>query len=267
MIRACSRSRFRNPPVGGGSAFTPLSLFTAGEQGAWYDPSDLSTLFQDVAATIPVTTSGQTVALMRDKSGRNNHASQAVAASRPTFRTGSGLAWLEFDGSDDFLVTAAIDMTITSKLSTFTGLFKANDAGTAIVFEFSADANANTGSFYLEAPPAPASPSYTFAAKATNIIGRNGAPFAAPITNVVSGIVDLRVTQVIRVNAIQTSGATPNHGAGSFGNYPLYLGRRGGTTFPFAGNLYGLVIVGALSDSLAILNSEGFMAMKSGIAF
>jgi hypothetical protein len=44
------------------------ALFEAGEQGAWYDPSDLTTLFQDTAGTTPVTTTGQSVGLMLDKS-------------------------------------------------------------------------------------------------------------------------------------------------------------------------------------------------------
>ena len=47
--------------------FNPRSLFAAGEQGAWYDPSDFSTLFQDAAGTTPVTAVGQYVGLMLDK--------------------------------------------------------------------------------------------------------------------------------------------------------------------------------------------------------
>ena len=50
------------------SAFNVMSLFGAGEQGAWYDPSDLTTLFQDSAGTIPVTAVEQPVGLMLDKS-------------------------------------------------------------------------------------------------------------------------------------------------------------------------------------------------------
>jgi len=59
------------------------ALFATGQQGAWYDPSDFSTLFQDSAGVTPVTAVEQPVGLMRDKSGRNNHASQITAASRP----------------------------------------------------------------------------------------------------------------------------------------------------------------------------------------
>ena len=54
--------------IGGGGSFSPLSLFASGEQGAWYDPSDLSTMFQDTAGTTPVTATGQTVGLLLDKS-------------------------------------------------------------------------------------------------------------------------------------------------------------------------------------------------------
>lgn len=50
------------------AAFTPSQLFAAGEQGAWYDPSDLTTLFQDAAGTVPVTGVEQPVRLMLDKS-------------------------------------------------------------------------------------------------------------------------------------------------------------------------------------------------------
>lgn len=43
-------------------------FFANGEQGVWYDPSDLTTLYQDAAGTIPVTAVEQPVGLMLDKS-------------------------------------------------------------------------------------------------------------------------------------------------------------------------------------------------------
>lgn len=78
--------------------WTPLNLGPVG----WWDPSDLSTLFQDAAGTTPVAGDGDPVGLMLDKSGAGNHASQSTNAARPTFRESSGLRWLEFDGSDDY---------------------------------------------------------------------------------------------------------------------------------------------------------------------
>jgi len=80
LTRSTSRSRFFGLP------FSPLQLFAAGEQGAWYDPSDLSTLFQNAAGTTPVTAVEQPVRLMLDKSGRGNHATAPSDAARPVLR-------------------------------------------------------------------------------------------------------------------------------------------------------------------------------------
>jgi hypothetical protein len=65
------------------AVFSPASLFAAGEQGVWYDPSDLTTLFQDSAGTTPVTAVEQPVGKMLDKSGRGNHATQTTSTKRP----------------------------------------------------------------------------------------------------------------------------------------------------------------------------------------
>jgi hypothetical protein len=76
-------------PIGLGSVagfgvqqFSPADLFSANEQGAWYDPSDLTTLFTDSAGTVPVTGVEQFVGRMNDKSGRGNHAT-STGTKRP----------------------------------------------------------------------------------------------------------------------------------------------------------------------------------------
>lgn len=67
-----------------GQVYDPrIDLFGAGEVGVWYDPSDLSTMFQDAAGTVPVTGVEQPVGMIRDKSGNGNHATQPTATSRP----------------------------------------------------------------------------------------------------------------------------------------------------------------------------------------
>jgi len=105
------------------SGFDPASLFAGGTEGAWYGPSDLSTLFQDSAGTTPVTTAGQPVGLMLDKSGNGNHATQATAARRLTYQTGPARATL--DKVDDCL-------SVTVPVGGFTGtMVLATDQGTA----------------------------------------------------------------------------------------------------------------------------------------
>ena len=90
--------------------WTPLQLFLAGEQGAWYDPSDLSTLFQDAAGTIPVAVDGDPDGLIVDSSGNGNGASQSVSSARPTYKTDGTLRWIQPEGVDDRLnVGQALD--------------------------------------------------------------------------------------------------------------------------------------------------------------
>jgi hypothetical protein len=96
---------------GGADPFSPASLFADGEGGAWFDPSDISTLFQNAAGTTPVTAAGQSVGKILDKSGRGNHATQSTASRLPTYQTGAGLHWLEFDGVDDELVTGTLSLS------------------------------------------------------------------------------------------------------------------------------------------------------------
>lgn len=87
----------------GRRGWSPLSLSPA----AWYDPSDLSTLWKDTAGTTPVTADGDAVARIDDKSGNGRHLLQATSGKRPLYKTSGGLSWLQFDGSDDHLVTAS----------------------------------------------------------------------------------------------------------------------------------------------------------------
>ena len=103
--------------------FSPASLFAGGTDGVWYDPSDLSTLFQDSAGTTPVTAASDPIGYAGDKSGNDNHAIQATAAARPTYQTGPARATL--DKVDDRL-------SVTVPAGGFTGtMVLGTDQGTA----------------------------------------------------------------------------------------------------------------------------------------
>ena len=73
------------------------------DNGAWFNPEDMSTMYQDAAGTIPVTAAGQPVGKVLDISGNGNHATQPITASRPTLVQINGLYALSFDGIDDYL--------------------------------------------------------------------------------------------------------------------------------------------------------------------
>lgn len=80
----------------------PSWYFKGNINGIWYDPSDITSMFQDVAGTTPAVVDGP-VGRINDKSGNGNHAIQATAASRPVLKQLGNVYWLEFDGVDDFL--------------------------------------------------------------------------------------------------------------------------------------------------------------------
>ena len=81
--------------------WSPLWMFTySGLDGAWYDPSDPDTLWQNTAGTIPITGNNQPVALMKDKSGNGRHLYQANNDLRPMFRReGANTYYLFCDGT------------------------------------------------------------------------------------------------------------------------------------------------------------------------
>jgi hypothetical protein len=101
------------PPV----AFDPTSLFAGGETGAWWDPSDHTTTFQDTAGTTPANANGQTVQLIKDKSGNGNNLVMTPGQTGPTLNTSGGLWWLTFNGTSDSIRAGFTIATPVSNVS------------------------------------------------------------------------------------------------------------------------------------------------------
>ena len=247
-----------------------------GNQGFWYDPNDLSTLFQDAAGTIPVTAAGQPVGLMLDKSGRNNHAYQSVSASRPILQRNAttGAYYLAFDGVDDFFVTNNIDFTATDKVSLFAGVRKLSDALAGIIIESSLSIVA-TGTFALTAPSSASVPSFSARVNATpsGISTALASGNAAPISAVLTAKIDISAEDgkevLIRVNrSTQNYNGANLVGTGNFRNDSFFIGKRNeGSSFsyPFGGHLYGLIGIGRLTTDTETIALEKSIAKKVGV--
>ena len=380
MIRSPIRSPIRSAISGvferrasGGVVFDPSSLFSSGEKGVWFDPSDFSSMFQDSAGTTPVTAVNQRVGKINDKSGNLAHATQATAGSRPTLRgtptgaelavngdfasatgwtagagwaIGSGIAtatassaalsqaaltatagnwyeitfsitrtagtvqpqiggatgvarsalgtyvdwiqatdttafqfntaafsgtvdnlsvknasvgqvaepyFLSFNGVDQSISTAAVDLTATDKLTAAFGARVSNTA-TQILFESGTNVASVAGSFAaicastlqmslrgataLSQVRTSTTTAYGFTAQRTYLTSFDiaGATASDEIKLMANGAIDAPI--------VQTAGPA---GAGNFANLAIHIGRRGGTTLPFAGNLYQLILRGSAS--------------------
>ena len=242
------------------------ALFANGEQGFFYDPNDLSTMYQNAAGTIPVTAAGQPVGLMLDKSGRNNHAFQTVSASRPVLQRNAttGAYYLAFDGVDDFLQTNSINFTATDKVSLFTGMRRLSDAGVSTIAEFSANSVSNTNSFYLVVLSNGASQFNSRGSGNSATASSQRPPAPAPVITSSVGDISGKVSK-IRVNRGGYAVNVGNQGTDKYGKYPLYIGRRGGAALPFNGHIYSLIGIGKLVSDNEIVNIEKELAKRVGV--
>jgi hypothetical protein len=167
--------------------------------------------------------------------------------------------YLRTDGVDDSMVTNSIDFTGTDKMTVVAGVRKLSDAATGVFCEHGAT-GADAGSFTVAAPSSAGS--YAFASRGSIAVGAavGVGTYAAPIANVIGGIGNISGDQaILRVNGTQAASSTADQGAGNYGNYPLYLFRRGGTSLPFNGRFYGLIVRGAQSTDAQIAQTERWM--------
>jgi len=268
--------RFRGTGQFNMVTFNPSSsLFAAGEKGVWFDAGDLSTMFQDVAGTIPVTAVGQFVGKWLDKSGNNNH---AVAAADNTTRP---IYQIDAEGNPNVtftktpatqLFTPAINLTTTAQVTACIGIHVTDSSSAGVAVEFSPDATANNGAFLFGAPSSVSDHSVYVRGTTTSI--------RAAINNVVDGddifttLFDISQassgSQLIpRLNFVQIPGSqitwTPNNtstGTGTFGNHTLFIGSRQGLGTPFGGKIYQIIVRGAASTTSQIYQIESFTDAK-----
>lgn len=251
-------------------------LFANGEQGFWYDPNDLSTMYQDAAGTVPVTGVGQPVGLIRDKSGRNNHAYQTTSASRPILRKNAvtGANYLEFDGTDDFLQTNNINFAGTDKVGLFAGVRALGSTTVpASVVELGTNPASGQGTFWLNCNALVAgdvwiamAQSISFRTGFSKVLNQSeGIVFSAKL-NFAGEFAESEIQP--RVNGSSsgfTRGLSTSAGTGNFGNHPLYIGRRAGTGLAFNGPIYSLIGIGRLTIDSETSIIEKELAKRLGV--
>lgn len=249
---------------------SPIRLFGSGEQGAWYDPSDLSTLFQLSTDTTPNVTVGDPVGKILDKSGRGNHATQTTLPARPILRQdAAGRYYLEFDGIDDFLFTGNVNFTGTDKITVCAGIRKLSDTTPTVTFivELSSAAESNNGAFVLTGRNNFSARRYTFGSKGSIFAGSgtDSTVYDAPITNVLTGIGNISGDYAgLRINGSLINSVTSDQGAGNYRNYQLYIGARLAGNFYANIRIYSIIIRGAQSTDEQISATEAWVNRKTG---
>lgn len=92
---------------GGTAVWTPLNLFSGGLVGAYYQVSDLSTLYVERSSPSTLSSVDGVVGTIMDKSGNGFHMIAASDAGRPILRQSGSFYYLEVDGVDDWMMPAS----------------------------------------------------------------------------------------------------------------------------------------------------------------
>ena len=173
--------------------------------------------------------------------------------------------YLAFNGVNQWLQTNSIDFTYGDKMFVSAGVRKLSDAAQAVVAETGTTGTDN-GSFTVSAPRSATLPSIGFRSRGTiESLANNTTMYASPVTVVASGIGDISGDQaILRVNGTQAAISTADQGTGNYGNYPLYIGSRGGASLWFNGRLYGLVFAGKQASAAEITSTEAWLNQKTG---
>jgi len=220
----------------------PLSLGPA----VWYDPYDLSTVFQDHTATIPVTTDGESIGCVLDKSGNGRHWTQSSSSLKPKWRTAGGVCWIELDGVDDLLGTTA-SLTLVPPLTIYGAVRRGALVSTGSLYVLTVDQSL-TNYFGVGTRPdnslaraaargASATPSLVPVAVASGVAGT----FAADTPVVLSAVLTTATVNVV-VNGVQVGTLASGWGANVGGASAFRSSGQASGAVPFAVRYYGVAL-------------------------
>lgn len=254
--------------VGGGDAL--LSAALALSPVFLYDHKDITSFFSDSAMTTQAVVNGP-VGAVRDSSGNGRHRRQADNAKRPTLRQSGSLYYIDYNGTSNFLVTDAIDLTGTNALTLCWGAAKVTGNNNALVLESSVNATTNNGTIRLTANGGSIE-NWEFAIRGTTAQGQFRRGVTGSTKNVVTevgkliasaNLVDQLVARVDGVSATVTGAGTT--GGVNYGNHAFYFGARGGTANFFSGDDYGGALYAIEATGANRTAIEAFVADRTGV--
>lgn len=146
------------------------------------------------------------------------------------------------DGLSKCMVTDAVNPG-TDKVTVVVGVRKLSDAALSAIIETSVSSSTNNGALCIFGPTNTGNADYTFRSKGTLTADVNKNGFAAPITNVLTGIGDIAAdTAILRANGAQVATNAADQGTGNYGNHQLFLMARNQASLFFNGWFTGASI-------------------------
>ena len=168
--------------------FNPASLFGSGETGFVLD------LDADALSTRTPGTGVQTITTAI----KGVTFSQATTTRQPTYQLDGARPYLQFDGVDDWMSLASLDMGGSDAVTVIAGMRRGQNVNAEEVFGITTTPTAANGSFVLAATSDAASDSVGFASKGdgTNALARAGS----------SRFFNGRLYALIVINRVLTAG-------------------------------------------------------------
>jgi hypothetical protein len=181
--------------------------------------------------------------------------------------------YLKFNGTNSGMSTGSINFTGTDKMMVCAGVRKLSDAiDQATIVELGTNSSSTAGSFALQCSPA-----FTGRYRMQLFGSSRGVrdtllnTFAAPNTSVLTMLSDIAQSTISQELIARANGAVLSMdnvlspaGTGNYGNYPLYIGARAGTSLFFNGNIHGLIVAGTAATPAQIAAAERIINDDTG---
>lgn len=240
------------------------SLFSASKKGGAYNFQDLSTLWQDIDATIPVTAVDQFIARADDISGNGNHLIQANAINRPQLKQDAGGFYAWFDGSKAMQTASVVDLTGLMQFTTFLRASRERSSVDEAFFETSNNYNNNAGAIVCFFDSAN---KIEFASRGTGSFpsGYTYADTAAAADAIYTASFNLSAAsnkvQIRKNGAVAAVGTRYDTSDHALTNYVLYVGGRAGTSYLTQTKMRALVLLGRTTTTQEVENIEQLLAI------
>ena len=242
-----------------------IMLSYQNKQMYWYDINDMSTLYQDVNGTIPVTDVGQKVALIKDKTGNNNDMIQTNTSQQFILKYDAinKSYYLETSAKDSRYMISKSVIAYNSPKFTLISKVMRIDSELAMILETSNNSNNYTGAWYFV--NGEGSYAYTSNTRGSNESSVNqyfGVGSSSQYLNEIETVTSVYNT-VDPISYIkyrnQVTSSKNNIGTINFNNFNLYMGCRGGTTLFTNTRIYNIIgIADQLTDN-EIISIETYL--------
>jgi hypothetical protein len=253
------------PQGGAAAALLDLTtLFGGGEAGAWYDPNILGTVWQDTAGTTPGAV-GSPVARLNASAGTFSPLLQATAAAQPILRLNAttGYHYLEFDNTDDAMVTGTTQAFSTGGIATLmVGVIGrgASRYGTHLSFGIGGSSNhyglSNNGLVTNYVPSVVSRGSALASATATDQLP---APAELVLTGRMAHLTDLCE---LRINGSVAATSATDQGTAGFNARTVTVGLGSSA---YNSDWYGGLMIGRALTTQEIEQAEDALAARVGV--